>query len=70
MGRLEEAASLARDGVLELNLIAQDLTAYGRDRSDGSSLAVLFRPSRPGARGTVASPALCVPSSVAATCWR
>jgi ribosomal protein S12 methylthiotransferase len=40
---LEEAASLVADGVLELNLIAQDLTAYGRDRRDGSSLAVLLR---------------------------
>ncbi|MGH7339227.1 MAG: 30S ribosomal protein S12 methylthiotransferase RimO, partial [Candidatus Rokuibacteriota bacterium] len=28
---LAEAAGLAADGVLELNLIAQDLTAYGRD---------------------------------------
>src|SRR3989454_941747 len=40
---LEEAAALAADGVLELNLIAQDLTAYGRDRRDGASLAVLLR---------------------------
>jgi ribosomal protein S12 methylthiotransferase len=40
---VDEAAALARDGALELNLIAQDLTAYGRDRSDGSSLAVLLR---------------------------
>jgi ribosomal protein S12 methylthiotransferase len=40
---LREAASLAAGGALELNLIAQDLTAYGRDRHDGSSLAVLLR---------------------------
>src|SRR5881409_2845267 len=36
---LEEAAALAADGALELNLVAQDLTAYGRDRRDGASLA-------------------------------
>jgi ribosomal protein S12 methylthiotransferase len=40
---VEEAARLAAEGVVELNLIAQDLTAYGRDRRDGSSLAVLLR---------------------------
>ncbi len=39
----EEAAALAADGALELNLVAQDLTAYGRDRRDGASLAVLLR---------------------------
>jgi ribosomal protein S12 methylthiotransferase len=40
---LDEATRLARDGAVELNLIAQDLTAYGRDRRDGSSLARLLR---------------------------
>ena len=40
---LAEAADLAAGGTIELNLIAQDSTAYGRDRSDGSSLAVLLR---------------------------
>ena len=40
---LAEAAALASDGVLELNLVAQDLTAYGRDRRDGTSLAALLR---------------------------
>src|SRR5205814_9584149 len=40
---VEEAIRLAADGVVELNLIGQDLTAYGRDRRDGSSLAVLLR---------------------------
>lgn len=38
-----EAAALAADGVIELNLIGQDLTAYGRDRRDGSSLAALLQ---------------------------
>jgi ribosomal protein S12 methylthiotransferase len=38
-----EAQALAADGVVELNLIAQDLTAYGRDRRDGSSLSQLLR---------------------------
>ena len=38
-----EAEALARDGAIELNLIAQDLTAYGRDRHDGSSLSALLR---------------------------
>jgi ribosomal protein S12 methylthiotransferase len=40
---LDEAAALAADGTVEVNLIAQDLTAYGRDRRDGTSLAVLLR---------------------------
>jgi len=40
---LAEAEALAGEGVGELNLIAQDLTAYGRDRRDGASLAVLVR---------------------------
>jgi len=40
---LAEAAALVQDGVVELNLIAQDLTAYGRDRRDGSSLSRLLR---------------------------
>src|SRR5262249_6144941 len=40
---IDEAERLAEEGVVELNLIAQDLTAYGRDRRDGSSLAVLLR---------------------------
>jgi len=40
---LAEAESLVGDGVVELNLIAQDLTAYGRDRRDGTTLARLLR---------------------------
>src|SRR5262249_33222213 len=38
-----EARSLADSGVRELNLIAQDLTAYGRDLAPRSSLAELLR---------------------------
>lgn len=38
-----EARALAEDGVIELNLVAQDLTAYGRDRRDGTTLAKLLR---------------------------
>jgi len=38
-----EARALADDGVVELNLIGQDLTAYGRDRRDGTTLAGLLR---------------------------
>ena len=37
-----EARSLAEVGVRELNLIAQDLTAYGRDFNPQSSLAALL----------------------------
>lgn len=40
---LAEAAKLASEGVVELNLIAQDLTAYGRDLRDGTTLAMLLR---------------------------
>lgn len=38
-----EASMLAASGVRELNLIAQDLTAYGRDLKPPSSLAALLR---------------------------
>jgi ribosomal protein S12 methylthiotransferase len=38
-----EAEALVADGAIELNLIGQDLTAYGRERRDGSSLAALLR---------------------------
>ena len=38
-----EAESLLERGVRELDLIAQDVTAYGRDRRDGSSLPALLR---------------------------
>lgn len=38
-----EAALLAAQGVKELNLIAQDLTAYGRERRDGTTLLTLLR---------------------------
>jgi len=40
---LVEATALAREGVVELNLIAQDLTAYGRDLAGDASLARLLR---------------------------
>ncbi len=35
---IKETLSLAQNGVKEINLIAQDLTAYGRDRKDGTTL--------------------------------
>lgn len=38
-----EAEDLCQSGVKELNLIAQDLTDYGRDRKDGATLAKLLR---------------------------
>jgi ribosomal protein S12 methylthiotransferase len=34
---------LAQGGVKEINLIAQDLTAYGRDRKDGTTLLGLLK---------------------------
>src|SRR5271165_1446774 len=40
---LVEAGGLVRNGVRELNLIAQDLTAYGRDLTPQTSLAELLR---------------------------
>jgi ribosomal protein S12 methylthiotransferase len=40
---LAEAHSLVASGVREINLIAQDLTAYGRDLKPASSLAALLR---------------------------
>ena len=38
-----EAERLAAQGVKELDLIAQDLTAYGRERRDGTTLLTLLR---------------------------
>lgn len=35
---VQETAALAEQGVKEINLIAQDLTAYGRERRDGTTL--------------------------------
>jgi ribosomal protein S12 methylthiotransferase len=40
---VKEAELLVREGVREINLIAQDLTAYGRDRKDGTTLYGLLR---------------------------
>ncbi len=39
----KEARGLLDAGVVELNLIGQNTSAYGRDRSDGASLAGLLR---------------------------
>ena len=38
-----EAAGLVAQGVREINLIAQDLTAYGRERRDGTTLLALLK---------------------------
>ena len=40
---VKEATMLAQSGVKEINLIAQDLTAYGRDRKDGTTLYGLLK---------------------------
>ena len=40
---VSEALALGQSGVKEINLIAQDLTAYGRDRKDGTTLHALLR---------------------------
>ncbi|RME22764.1 MAG: 30S ribosomal protein S12 methylthiotransferase RimO [Deltaproteobacteria bacterium] len=40
---VSEARSLAEQGVVELNLVSQDSTAYGRDLGDGSDLGGLLR---------------------------
>ncbi len=40
---VKEAELLAHGGVKEINLIAQDLSAYGRDRRDGTTLCGLLR---------------------------
>ena len=40
---VKETEDLVKTGVRELNLIAQDLTDYGRDRKDGANLAELLR---------------------------
>jgi ribosomal protein S12 methylthiotransferase len=37
-----EARALAEQGVVELNLVSQDSTAYGRDLKDGSGLGALM----------------------------
>jgi len=38
-----EARNLVTQGVTEINLIAQDITAYGQDREDGATLEKLLR---------------------------
>jgi ribosomal protein S12 methylthiotransferase len=40
---VDEAVALVKGGVKEVNLIAQDLTAYGRDRKDGTTLYELLK---------------------------
>lgn len=40
---VEEAKKLVATGVVELNLIAQDLTDYGRDLNDGTDLVQLLK---------------------------
>jgi ribosomal protein S12 methylthiotransferase len=40
---VKEATMLTQSGVKEINLIAQDLTAYGRDRKDGTTLYGLLK---------------------------
>lgn len=40
---VKETLGLAQAGVKEINLIAQDLTAYGRDRKDGTTLFGLLK---------------------------
>lgn len=40
---VNETALLSHGGVKEINLIAQDLTAYGRDRKDGTTLLGLLK---------------------------
>jgi len=39
---IAEAEALAQSGVVELNLVAQDLSSYGHDRPDGPDLAALL----------------------------
>lgn len=40
---VSEATGLVAHGVREINLIAQDLTAYGRERRDGTTLLALLK---------------------------
>lgn len=40
---MAEAKTLVENGVKELNLIAQDVTAYGKDLAEGATLEVLVR---------------------------
>ncbi|NOQ52141.1 MAG: 30S ribosomal protein S12 methylthiotransferase RimO [Desulfuromonadaceae bacterium] len=40
---VQEARNLASQGVKEINLIAQDITAYGLDRNDGATLENLLK---------------------------
>lgn len=42
-GILVEARALLRTGIRELDVVAQDITAYGRDLKDGTSLSSLLK---------------------------
>ena len=57
---VKEAAMLAQDGVKEINLIAQDLTAYGRERKDGTTLFGLLREMVSHSRHRLDPIALCL----------
>ena len=68
---VDEASALAQNGVKEINLIAQDLTAYGRDRKDGTTLHGLLRRNgtrRRGSRGFACSTLIRTFSM--RRCWR
>lgn len=40
---VQEVSGLVQHGVTEINVVAQDLTAYGRDLDEGADLITLFR---------------------------
>lgn len=40
---VQEAKNLVAQGVREINLIAQDITAYGKDRTDGATIQGLLK---------------------------
>ena len=50
-----EVAGLAAQGVREVNLIAQDLTAYGRDLAERATLAALTSPRRRASKASTGS---------------
>ncbi len=59
-GRSRSDDTESQDGVKEINLIAQDLTAYGRDRKDGTTLYGLLREMAQYSEARLDSPALCL----------
>ena len=58
---VEEARNLAENGVRELVVVAQDLTAYGMDLYGKRSLAALFKPSVRDREVTLDPPPLPLP---------